>query len=163
MSFFFLDFHYPSRNVIQSLDVTNITTPQVRLLHLGAAYSPMLQPGTVAHCQWYGCTSPTLCYGYGLELVQFSQQTGALRRMKAINELLGPPGRVQGLHGLLHRVCAQVTPLHQYGLWGEPCRGCYGGCLVVAESGCSQLSAGSQGEGGPQDSPQAGQHLWAGG
>lgn len=102
-------------------------------------------------------TSPTLSYSYGFELVQFSQQAGALRRMEAINELLGPPGRVEGLHGLFQRVCAQVTPLRHYGLWGEPCM-----CLVVAESGSGQPSPGSEREGGPQDSPQAGKHLRAG-
>lgn len=60
----------------------------------------------------YCGTSPTLSYSYGLELVQFSQQAGALRRMKAIYKLLGSLGRVERLHGL--RVCAQVTPLHQH-------------------------------------------------
>ena len=106
-------------------------------------------------------TSPTLGYGYGLEPVQLSQQTGTLRRVKAINKLLGSPGRVEGLHGLLQRVCAQVTPLHQHGerrLRGGPSYR----CLVAAESGCGQPSPGSQREGGPQDSPQAGQHLWDG-
>ncbi len=98
-------------------------------------------------------TSPTLSYGYGLELVQLSQQTGALRRMKAINKLFGSSGRVEGLHGLLQRVRAQVAPLHQR-------RRRYGGCLVAAESGCGQPTPCSQREGGPQDSPQAGQHLW---
>lgn len=108
------------------------------------------------------CASPTLSYGYGLELVQLPQQTGALSRMQAINKLLGSAGRVEGLHGLLQRVCAQVTPLHQrreVGLRGEPRRG----RLVAVEPGCGQPGAGSQREGGPQHSPQAGQHLWDGG
>ena len=63
----------------------------------------------------YCSTSPTLSYGYGLELVQFSQQTGSLRRMESVNKLLGSPGRVEGLHELIQRMCAQVTPLHQHG------------------------------------------------
>lgn len=33
---------------------------------------------------------------------------------------------------------------------------------MVAESGCGKASPGSQREHGPQDSPQAGQHLWDG-
>ena len=111
-------------------------------------------------------TSPTLSYGYGLELVQLPQQTGALSRMQAINKLLGSSGRVEGLHGLLQRVCAQVTPLHhrrEERLRGEPRRGRSGGCLVAVEPGCGQPGAGSQREGGPEHSPQAGQHLWDGG
>lgn len=110
-------------------------------------------------------TSLTLSYSYGLEPVQFSQQAGALRRMKTINKLLRSPGRVERLHGLLQRVCAQVAPLHQRGqrgLGGEPCRGCHGGAMLVVESGSGQPSPGSQREGGPQRSPQAGQHLWDG-
>ena len=86
--------------------------------------------------------------------------------MQAINKLLGSPGRVEGLHGLLQRVCAQVTPLHhrrEVGLRGEPRRGRSGGCLVAVEPGCGQPGAGSQREGGPEHSPQAGQHLWDGG
>lgn len=116
-------------------------------------------------CWLYCCTSPTLSYGYGLEPVQLPQQTGAFRRMKAINKLLGSPGRVEWLHGLFQRVCPQVAPLHQHEdrrLWGEPAWGWHGGCLVLAESGSGQPCPGSQRESGPQDSPQAGQHLWDG-
>lgn len=109
--------------------------------------------------------SHTLSNSYGLEPVQLSEQTGALRRMKAINKLLGSSGWVEGLHRLLQGVCAQVTPLHHHGergLRGELQRGCLGGRLVGFERGSGQTSPGSEREGRPQDSPQAGQHLWDG-
>lgn len=118
----------------------------------------------VSQCRLQRSASPTLSYGYGLEPVQLSQQAGALRGVKAINKLLGSPGRVERLHGLLQRVCAQVTPLDQHRegrLCGEAGR--YEGCVVVAESGSGHPSPGSEGESGPQDSVQAGQHLWDGG
>lgn len=99
-----------------------------------------------------GNPSPTLSYGYGLEPVQLSQQTGALGRVEAIDELLGSAGRVERFHGLLERMRAQVAPLHQH----------CGGRRVAAESACGQPGPGSQREGGSQDSLQAGKHLSGG-
>lgn len=100
--------------------------------------------------------------GYGLEPVQLPQQAGALGRMEAVDKLLGSPGRVQGLHGLLERMRAQVTPLHHQGIRIGPSSGRDGGYLVVAEASRGRPGGGSQGQGGPQDSPQTGQHVWAG-
>lgn len=47
--------------------------------------------------------------GDGLEAVQLPQQAGALRRVQAVDELLGALRGVQGLHGLLQGVRAQPT------------------------------------------------------
>lgn len=99
---------------------------------------------------------PTLGNGYGLEPVQLSQQAGALRRVEAVNELLRSPGRVQGLHRLLEWVRAHVTSVQQPGKRG------HSGDLVADQSGCGKPTPGSSRQGGPQDSPQAGQHLGVG-
>lgn len=94
--------------------------------------------------------------------MQLPQQAGALGRMEAVDKLLGSPGRVQGLHGLLEWMRPQVTPLHHQGIRIGPRTGRYDRCLVAAEASRGQPGGGSQGQGGPQDSPQAGQHVWAG-
>lgn len=94
--------------------------------------------------------------------MQLPQQASALGRMEAVDKLLGSPGRVQGLHGLLERMRAQVTPLHHQGIRIGPSSGRYGGYLMAAEASRGQPGGGSQGQGGPQDSPQTGQHVWAG-
>lgn len=96
-------------------------------------------------------TSPTLGYGYGLEPVQLPQQAGALGRVQAVDELLGSLRRVERLHGLLQRVSAQAAPLLLLLLQR--------GGQAVAEAASGQPGAGPQGEGGPQDCAQAGQHL----
>lgn len=94
--------------------------------------------------------------------MQLPQQAGALGRMEAVDKLLGSPGRVQGLHGLLERMRAQVTPLHHQGIRIGPSSGRDGGYLEAAEASRGRPGGGSQGQGGPQDSPQTGQHVWAG-
>lgn len=98
------------------------------------------------------CVTPlTLSYGYGLEPVQLSQQTGALGRVEGVNKLLGSAGRVEGLHELVQRVRAELTPLRQPPGDRRSAR-----CLVAAGSGRGHPGPGSQREGGPQDFPQAG-------
>lgn len=67
--------------------------------------------------------------------MQLPQQAGALGRMEAVDKLLGSPGRVQGLHGLLERMRAEVTSLLQQGIRIGPSTGPYGGCLVAAKAG----------------------------
>lgn len=95
--------------------------------------------------------------------MQFPQQASALRRMEAINKLLSPARRIEGLYRLFLRVCAEVTPQNQRGhrkQWGRLTRERHRGFrLVVQESGFERPPTGSQGEDGPQDTPQAGQHL----
>lgn len=67
--------------------------------------------------------------------MQFPQQACALGRVEAVDKLLGSPGRVQGLHGLLEWMRAQVAPLHHQGIRIGPSTGRRGGCLVTAEAG----------------------------
>lgn len=86
--------------------------------------------------------------------MQLSEQAGALRRMQAVDELLGSSGRIEGLHGLLERVRPQIAPRHQHRQRRELGRRHNARCGVSAEA-----DPGSQGERRPQDAPQAGQHL----
>lgn len=51
----------------------------------------------------------TLSYGHRLKPVQFSQQARALSWMQAVDEFTSALRRVQRLHRLLVRMCAQTA------------------------------------------------------